>query len=89
MSKYYLNPRSIHLGETGLYVLDYAHARVFTSAKIEYYKMQRPTTELVFPLFPSLLLLIKKRAAPDTHWLAISIVYFTDSISSKPEPYCI
>jgi hypothetical protein len=41
--------RSIHLGETGLYILDYVHARVFTSAKIEYCKMQWPTTELVFP----------------------------------------
>jgi hypothetical protein len=60
-------PRSIHLGETGLYILDYVHARVFNSAKIEYCKMQWPTTELVFPLFPTLLLLIQKRAAPDTH----------------------
>jgi lantibiotic modifying enzyme len=30
-------PRSFHLKETGLYILDYVHARVFTSAKIEYY----------------------------------------------------
>jgi hypothetical protein len=36
----------------------------------------------VFPLFPTLLLLIKKRAAPDTHGLAISVIYGTDSISS-------
>jgi hypothetical protein len=35
-------PRNIHLGETGLYILDYVHARVFTSAKIEYYRMQWP-----------------------------------------------
>jgi hypothetical protein len=44
--------------------------------------MQWPITELVFPLFPTLLLLIKKRAAPDTHGLAISLIYDTDSISS-------
>jgi hypothetical protein len=44
--------------------------------------MQWPTTELVFPLFPTLLLLLKKRAAPDTHGLAISVIYGTDSISS-------
>jgi hypothetical protein len=39
-------------------------------------------SEQVFPLFPTLLLLIKKRAAPDSHWLAISVIYRTDSISS-------
>jgi hypothetical protein len=44
--------------------------------------MQWPTTELVFPLFSTLLLLLKKRAAPDTHELAISVIYGTDSISS-------
>jgi hypothetical protein len=44
--------------------------------------MQWPTTELVFTLFPTLLLLMKKRAAPDTHGLAISVIYCTDSISS-------
>jgi hypothetical protein len=55
----------------------------FTCAKIWYFRMQWPTSELVFPLFPTLLLLIKKRAAPDTHWLAISVIYGTDSISSK------
>jgi hypothetical protein len=38
--------------------------------------------ELVFPRFPTLLLLIKKRAAPDAHGLAISVIYYTDSISS-------
>jgi hypothetical protein len=46
--------------------------------------MQWPTTELVFLLFPTLLILIKKRAAPDTHGLAISVIYayVTNSISS-------
>jgi hypothetical protein len=66
--------RSIHLGETGLYILYDVHARVFTSAKM-YCRMQWPTTKLVFPLFPTLLLLIKKRAAPDTHGLAICVIY--------------
>jgi hypothetical protein len=48
-------PRSFHLEEIRLYILDDVHARVFTSAKILYYRMQWPTTELVFPLFPTLL----------------------------------
>jgi hypothetical protein len=80
-------PRSIHLGETGLYILDDVHARVFTSDKIYYYRMQWPTTELVFLRFPTLLLLIKKRAAPDTHELAISVIYYTDSISSMAKTH--
>jgi hypothetical protein len=53
-----LEPRSIHLREIGL---RYVHARVFTSAKIYYYRMQWPKKELVFPLFPTLLFLIKKK----------------------------
>jgi hypothetical protein len=79
-------PRSIHKGENGLYILDDVNARVFTSAKIWYYRMQWPTPELVFPRFPTLLLLIKKRTAPDTHGLAISVIYGTDSISSMAYP---
>jgi hypothetical protein len=77
-----MESRSIHLGESGLYIVDDVHARVFTSTKIWYYRMQWPTTELVFPRFSTLLLLIKKRAAPDTHGLALSVIYYTDSISS-------
>jgi hypothetical protein len=37
---------------------------VFTIAKIKFFRMQWPTTVLVFPLFPTLLELIEKRAAP-------------------------
>jgi hypothetical protein len=39
----------------------------------------------VFTHFPTLLLLIKKRAAPDTLGLAISVIYYIDSISSMIE----
>jgi hypothetical protein len=45
----------IHLGETRYYITADVHARVFTSAIIQYYKMQWPTTVLVFPPFPTLL----------------------------------
>jgi hypothetical protein len=34
--------------------------KVFTSAKISHYRMQWPTTVLVFPLFPTLLDLLKR-----------------------------
>jgi hypothetical protein len=47
--------RSIHLGETRYYITADVHATVFTSAIIQYYRMQWPTTVLVFPPFPTLL----------------------------------
>jgi hypothetical protein len=54
------------------------HAMVFTSAKILYFRMLWPTTVLVFPLVPTLLVLIKKRAPPYPHAIATSV--------AEPEP---
>jgi hypothetical protein len=47
--------------------------------------MQRPTTALVFPLFPTLLGLIEKRAAPYPHVIATSDIYssYSPCIFSK------
>jgi hypothetical protein len=52
------------LGETRLNISADVHARVFTSALIYYFRMQRQETVLMFPLFSTLLALIKKRAPP-------------------------
>jgi hypothetical protein len=73
--------RSLHLGETRYYITADVHSWAFTSAIIQFYRMQWPTTVLVFPLFPTLLWLIKKRAAPDPHAIATSYIYYSSSPS--------
>jgi hypothetical protein len=49
--------------------------------------MQCPTTELVFPPFPTLLWLKKKRAAPDPHEIAISYIYTSCSLFTVFPPW--
>jgi hypothetical protein len=59
------------------YISADVYGRVFTSAIIQYYRMQWPGTVLVFPLFPTLLWQFKKRAPPYPHALVISDIYCT------------
>jgi hypothetical protein len=63
-----------NITESLLYISADVHVRVFTSGKFWYYRMQWPRKVLVFPFFPTLLGLIKKRAAPYPHAIATSTV---------------
>jgi hypothetical protein len=58
---------TVHLGETRHYISADVHARVLTSAIIQYYIMQWPKTVLVFLPFPT--------QGPDPHAIATSYVY--------------
>jgi hypothetical protein len=57
------------------YISADVNARVFKCRII--HRMQWPTTVLVFPPFPTLLWLIKKRAAPYPYALATSDILYT------------